>query len=367
MILSEDLIASSEQRLTFDPEELSKKLDNRNPIENEPPERVKIRLAVAESQGLNTLERIIACNDLMPVNYLEKGMDAARAVGRIHKRDSRSGMVLDYATGFLISPRLLLTNHHVFSNSDEAKLSEVEFNYQQNKDGTWMGSEFFALQPDTFFFADKELDFAIVAVTQTARQSGKPLAGFGWLTLDPQIGKVSPGEYLTIIQHPSGGDKQIALRENQLLKIDTHTLWYRTDTSPGSSGSPVFNDVWQVVALHHSGVPKKDANGNYLTLDGKAYEGPLNESKIKWIANEGIRVSRIVATLQAAYGNHSLIRGIFETSSSDLPSSVDINFKQQEPTMPSDIIELVGNNLIYGRRVNQRSNKPTNRQSFSEY
>jgi endonuclease G len=68
---------------------------------------------------------------------------------------------------------------------------------------------------------------------------------------------VSPGEYLTIIQHPSGGDKQIALRENQLLKIDTHTLWYRTDTSPGSSGSPVFNDVWQVVALHHSGVPKK--------------------------------------------------------------------------------------------------------------
>jgi endonuclease G len=184
VILSEDLIASSEQRLTFDPEELSKKLDNRNPIENEPPERVKIRLAVAESQGLNTLERIIASNDLMPVNYLEKGMDAARTVGRIHKRDSRSGMVLDYATGFLISPRLLLTNHHVFSNSDEAKLSEVEFNYQQNKDGTWMGSEFFALQPDTFFFADKELDFAVVAVTQTARQSGKPLAGFGWLTLE---------------------------------------------------------------------------------------------------------------------------------------------------------------------------------------
>ncbi len=72
MILSEDLIASSEQRLTFDPEELSKKLDDRNPIENEPPERVKIRLAVAESQGLNTLERIIASNDYHQVRRVRQ-------------------------------------------------------------------------------------------------------------------------------------------------------------------------------------------------------------------------------------------------------------------------------------------------------
>lgn len=363
MLVSKNLIASSERRLTFDPKELSEQLARRKPIDNEPTERVKVRLAVAESQGLNTLERIIACNDLMPVNYLEKGMDAARAVGRIHKRDSQSGNLLDYATGFLISPHLLLTNHHVFASSDEARLSEVEFNYQHNKDGTWMGSEFFALQPGTFFFADEELDFAVVAVEQTARQSGKPLAGFGWLTLNPQIGKVSPGEYLTIIQHPSGGDKQIALRENQLLKIDNPTLWYRTDTAPGSSGSPVFNDVWQVVALHHSGVPEKDANGNYLTLDGKPYEGPLNESKIKWIANEGIRVSRIVASLQTAYGNHSLIRGIFDTMSSNLSSSVQNNSQSKESPMSSDIIDVTGNNLTYGKRANSSSSKQTSSKS----
>ena len=360
MLVSENLIASSERRLTFDPKELSEQLDRTNPVDNEPPERIKTRLAVAQSQGPDVLERILVGNDLRPVNYLEKGMDVARAVGRIHKRDSQSGMVLDYATGFLISPRLLLTNHHVFGSSDEARLSEVEFNYQKNKDGAWVGSEFFALQPDTFFFTDDQLDFTVVAVAQTARQSGKSLATFGWLTLDPQIGKVSPGEYLTIIQHPSGEDKQIALRENQLLKIDTHTLWYRTDTAPGSSGSPVFNDVWQVVALHHSGVPEKDANGNYLRLDGKPYEGPLDDSKIKWIANEGIRVSRLVASLQAAYGNHSLVQGIFETSSSKSSSSVSINPQPQEPPMSSDITDLTGNHLTYAKRANQSSSKPHN-------
>ena len=30
---------------------------------------------------------------------------------------------------------------------------------------------------------------------------------------------------------------------------------YSTDTEAGSSGSPVFNDQWEVVALHHSVKP----------------------------------------------------------------------------------------------------------------
>jgi hypothetical protein len=51
VIVSENLIASSERRLTFNPEELSEQLDHTKPINNEPPERVKTRLAVAESQG----------------------------------------------------------------------------------------------------------------------------------------------------------------------------------------------------------------------------------------------------------------------------------------------------------------------------
>ncbi len=30
---------------------------------------------------------------------------------------------------------------------------------------------------------------------------------------------------------------------------------YTTDTEPGSSGSPCFNQNWELVALHHSGDP----------------------------------------------------------------------------------------------------------------
>jgi endonuclease G len=58
---------------------------------------------------------------------------------------------------------------------------------------------------------------------------------------------------VTIIQHPNGGLKQIALTANQVVGLWEHRLHYTTDTMPGSSGAPVFNDLWQVIAIHHAG------------------------------------------------------------------------------------------------------------------
>ena len=40
---------------------------------------------------------------------------------------------------------------------------------------------------------------------------------------------------------------------NQVVGLWEYRLQYSTDTMPGSSGSPVFNDLWQVIALHHAG------------------------------------------------------------------------------------------------------------------
>ena len=40
----------------------------------------------------------------------------------------------------------------------------------------------------------------------------------------------------------------LALRENQIVDLLEQFLHYRTDTEPGSSGSPVYNDQWQIVA-----------------------------------------------------------------------------------------------------------------------
>jgi V8-like Glu-specific endopeptidase len=71
-----------------------------------------------------------------------------------------------------------------------------------------------------------------------------------------------PSEHVIVVQHPNGGYKQIVLTSNYVVAIKGHVLHYTTDTMPGSSGSPVFNDSWQVVAIHHAEVQlHKDAAG----------------------------------------------------------------------------------------------------------
>jgi V8-like Glu-specific endopeptidase len=232
-------------------------------------------------------------SDLMSVRYLELGLRVARTVGRIQVRGT-DGRQQGYGTGFLVSPRLVLTNNHVFGDPGTAGASRIEFEFQEGLDGKLKKSIVVELDSAAFFTTDKALDFSLVAL----KGDPGPVSGFGWNGLSGVEGKIVVGEYVTIIQHPSGERKQLALRENQVIDVLPDFLHYKTDTSPGSSGSPVFNDQWEIVALHHSGVPKKDASGRILTRDGKPWISSMGDNQIDWIANEGIRISRILKHLE---------------------------------------------------------------------
>ncbi|KDN18078.1 DNA/RNA non-specific endonuclease [Amycolatopsis rifamycinica] len=222
------------------------------------------------------LERIVLTNDLLGVGYLEGGVAASAAVGRVNIRNGQ-GRLAGYGTGSLVSPELLLTNHHVLPDAEAAGFSVVEFDYQDGIDGLPRPVRAFALDPDRFFAADPALDFALVAVKATANE----LRPFGFNRLIGSEGKAIVGDFVTIVQHPGGGKKQVALRENRVVDVLDDFLHYETDTEPGSSGSPVFNDQWEIVALHHASVP---ATGH------AEYGGFLNE---------GIRVSKLLKFLRA--------------------------------------------------------------------
>ena len=217
------------------------------------------------------LERVIHTADFMGVAYLEAGMAAEQSVGRVNVRD-QSGRLLGYGTGFMVSPRLFLTNNHVVSTKELAGASSVEFNYEDDPQGRIRKPSAFGLEPSTFFLTSEELDFTLVAVRAAAGE----LAEFGFNRLIPEEGKAIIGDFVTIVQHPGGEKKQVALRENRIVDLPDTMLHYSTDTEPGSSGSPVFNDQWEAVALHHASV-----------------SAPQHE-ELGGIVNEGIRVSRLV-------------------------------------------------------------------------
>jgi endonuclease G len=252
---------------------------------------VAAQLPDAERLGL---ERLIGANDLVGVAYLDRARAASWAVGRIVLRDGQNRTV-GYGTGWLCSPRAILTNNHVLENAGAARTAAIEFNYEVKQDGTLSNRVTLNLDPDTLFLTSKPLDYSLVALKGDA-------SAFGWLPLIGQVGKVLVGEALSIIQHPSGEPKQVALRENRLVDLLPDFLHYETDTAPGSSGSPVFNDAWEVVALHHSGVPRTDAQGRVLRRDGQPMQPGDPDSLIDWLANEGVRVSRIVEDLRGQPG-----------------------------------------------------------------
>jgi endonuclease G len=219
------------------------------------------------------LEKIINTADFVGVRYLGEGVAASSAVCRIDIRDE-AGRVVGYGTGSLVSPRLLLTNHHVLPSAQVARSSAAEFNYQDGLDGAPLQPQLLPLDPDTFFVNDQERDFALVAVA--AREDD--LAPYGLNRLIEAQGKALVGDFVTIVQHPRGEKKQVALRDNRIVDELEFFLHYEADTEPGSSGSPVFNDQWEVVALHHASVPTPEhGEGSFL--------------------NEGIRASRILQYL----------------------------------------------------------------------
>src|SRR6266568_779818 len=218
------------------------------------------------------LERIINTPDFVDVRYLEAGTRSSHAVGRVDIRD-HAGRIVGYGTGSLVTPRLLLTNHHVLTDAETAAISEIEFIFENGIDGRPLQPMLFPLAPDVFFLTDESLDFALVAVGASPPE----LAPFGFNRMISAEGKVIAGDFVTIVQHPEGQKKQVALRGNRVVDVFDQFLHYEADTQPGSSGSPVFNDQWELVALHHASVP--------------APEHP----ELGKFVNEGIRVSRLLA------------------------------------------------------------------------
>ncbi len=255
------------------------------------------------------LEEIIEGSDLMPIRYFALGNLAARPVGRIHI-DLGPRVGEGYATGFLVAPGVLLTNWHVLNSASAAMAATISFGAEDDIKGLPETAKVFELRPADLFVADQALDFALVGVKPLAIDGRTPITDYGFLRLFPQTGKITRDEYATIVQHPRGRQKHVAVRNNRIVVYvydaeskapDNNFLYYETDTLPGSSGAPVFSDQFFVVALHRRGVPKtKVVKGKPIVLrkDGKPATEQDAASDIDYVANEGVRVSSILERLE---------------------------------------------------------------------
>lgn len=222
--------------------------------------------------------------DFQGASFLTEGASIRRAVAYVEVNDTRYSEV---GSGFLISPRLFLTCAHVISDVNAAHSAQITFDREMDDQRRPLPTTTYTLDPDTFalFSAEDELDYAVIAVGSLASGSAR-LDSLPNCPLSNTPDRHVLGMNVNIIQHPRGWPKMIAVRNNILTFRTPLTLLYETDTEQGSSGSPVFNDDWDLVALHHWGGPYLEQKDEF------GHDIPSN-------VNEGVRISAIYNNLKA--------------------------------------------------------------------
>ena len=218
------------------------------------------------NENISKLEKIIGDqNNLLPISFLEVGLEKSRSVARIQLQNGAVG------TGFLADNNLLITNNHVFPTKEIAESANVQFNFQKTPNGLDLPPVAYECLPaEGFKTSKKEVDDWTIV-----RLSGNPNAEWGAIPIAQHSCEVR--DRVLIIQHPGGSHKAIGLYHNLVTSVTETRIQYLTDTMPGSSGSPVFDNDWNLVAVHHS--------GGWLREPG---------SKAKLFRNQGIAVSCLI-------------------------------------------------------------------------
>lgn len=282
-------------------------------------------------------------------------------------------------TGFLVGGTHLMTNNHVIADPAEALECVAQFNYVRDSAGQLQQSVDYSFAPNILFVTNPALDYTLVQLDagQFTRQAGYV---FGWLQLvgdefniAPGLSvdqvkavknlvsntnsltsqthnstkkakdiKAIPGDRVLLVQHPKGQEKQLVQNDNRVLDYDKNGLLdnfvrYTTDSDYGSSGSPVFNTNWDLVALHHAAIAKEDISstkedttaelGTATSTEEPSTNVPPasasrgnsttseSESKSKQPnieASQGIRICRIVADLQAKSWENPKLKSFLE-------------------------------------------------------
>jgi hypothetical protein len=267
------------------------------------PDNAKL-LAVAQQFGLATstpprrdLElRISEANGFLNVVQWREGL--ARAEGQVCRIefDLPNGGVDARGTGFLVGSEVVMTNYHVMERIyDKPALAPqvgLRFDFKRRADGVAVeAGAVFRLADD--WDLDKspyspldtkvdppgapgpdELDYALLRLAEPA--GDLPISGGtgpevgapprGWLTVPSDGHDFKARPALFILQHPDGRPLELAIDTNAVTATvpsagPATRVRYRTNTEPGSSGSPCFDANWNVVALHHSGDPKYEKFG----------------------------------------------------------------------------------------------------------
>jgi hypothetical protein len=220
------------------------------------------------------LERVFGQDRYVSLDWYRRGLSRCAGVARIGRERTRG-----VGTGFLLlgtklHPTLgdepyLLTNSHVVSPDPEVSIA------MRPEDAVITFEGLPGAEHDTWTVKKLIFNSPIEKLDATLLQLDHGVAGVEPYKIASALPDRQSQQRIYVVGHPLGGGVSFSLQDNLLLDWDQRVVHYRTPTEPGSSGSPVFDDQWRLIALHHAG----GANMRKLNGQSGTYD-----------ANEGINI-----------------------------------------------------------------------------
>jgi endonuclease G, mitochondrial len=193
------------------------------------------------------------------------------------------------ATGVLIAKRLVLTNYHVLesANNPDIKANALDtilhFGYLTSDSGNESKVKEFQFkldkqQPILSSSPTEKLDYVLLQVEESILQEENNIKPARWeANKSPILGKG-----INLLQHPKGETMKVSISRDGITGVyqEKGLVQYVSKTEPGSSGSPCFDENWNLVALHHA-----QRDRTFAALRGTIREGILFSSIYKEISS----------------------------------------------------------------------------------
>jgi hypothetical protein len=243
-------------------------------------------------------------DDLVRADWALLAAKAAESVGYIEVTRVDGGVekTREAGTVFMVGPGLVMTAYHVIAMRDpvedeptvndaaaQVASARIDFDYLAPLQA---GQSITEHRVARVVIWSRELDFALLELADP-KPARDPLVLSAAAPAAPKTGLT---EIANIIQHPGkrkgaagfvddgrkSDPKKIGLRNNAIWKVQPDLLYYFTDTRGGSSGAPVFNDEWRVMAVHTGWGPVQDT------------EKAIYLGRNFTFVNRGTRITRII-------------------------------------------------------------------------
>jgi hypothetical protein len=254
-------------------------------------------------------ERVLGTTDTKTLRWYRNGLNRFVSVASIRKLyGNRIG------TGFAIRARdlglptenelLVMTNFHVVNRKGAEKATrpedvEITFEAAGESDGPAIGP-FHVQEIVAESSFSQGLDYTIIRLKEDLSLCSIDPCPL-YRTMAP-VDVDHPDhpknhERVYIIGHPRSDELSIALQDNYILDHELppgkppdprrRRVHYHAPTAKGNSGSPVFDENWRCVALHHTG-------SKYAPMESLQGMRRLNGRPGRYSANEGIWIGSII-------------------------------------------------------------------------